>query len=245
MRAAIEKAWYQGPGWLYLLLPLEGLFRLLSALRRRLIRPVYCDVPVVVVGNLAVGGSGKTPLVLAVAEHFRSLDYRVGIVSRGYGGKAPQYPLRVDADSDAVHCGDEPLLLARRSGLPVMVAPDRPAAARKLVEEDGCNLIISDDGLQHYRLGRQLELLVIDGRRGLGNGHCLPVGPLRESRSRLAQVDICVINGPSAGGWPGFTMALQPGAASRLDGGAALALVVAGAAAGSCGGGHRPSPALF
>lgn len=194
---AIEKAWYQpSPGWLWLLLPLEGLFRLLSGLRRWRSRPVSSGVPVIVVGNLAVGGSGKTPLVLALAAGLSQRGYRVGICSRGYGGKAGEYPCLVTPQSDPHQVGDEPLLLARRSGLPVVVDPNRPRAVAHLRQHSGCDLVISDDGLQHYAMARTVEIAVIDGSRNLGNGHCLPVGPLREPVGRLAEVDFVVVNRP-------------------------------------------------
>ena len=142
----LNARWYGRPGLLWLLWPLEGLFRALAALRRRWLHPEVIGAPVIVVGNLAVGGSGKTPMVLALIEHLRAAGYRPGVVSRGYGGRAEQYPLLLAADTSPAEAGDEPCLIARRSGVPVAVAPDRPAAARRLVAA-GCNVVISDDGL--------------------------------------------------------------------------------------------------
>ncbi len=216
LEARINAAWYGRPGALWLLWPLELLFRVLSALRKKTLSPEHCGAPVVVVGNIAVGGSGKTPAVLAVCRYLQERGYKPGIVSRGYGGQSDHYPLLVDKNTPPALAGDEPCLMARRTGLPVAVAPDRPAAARLLVEAQGCDIIVSDDGLQHYRLARDLEILVIDGRRGLGNGHCLPVGPLREPASRVAAVDLCLVNGggeevvvPSAATVPRFDMQLR------------------------------------
>lgn len=193
----INAAWYGRAGWLLLLFPLALLFRLIAGLRRSFISPQSCGAPVIIVGNITVGGSGKTPAVLALAEFCRHRGYRVGIVSRGYGGQAPHYPYLLDAATEPSIAGDEPCLIARRSGLPVAVAPDRLAAAKLLVEQERCNIIISDDGLQHYRLARDIEILLLDGQRGFGNGFCLPVGPLREPIARASQVDLTIINGGS------------------------------------------------
>jgi tetraacyldisaccharide 4'-kinase len=193
----INAAWYGRAGWLLLLFPLTLLFRLIARLRRSFIAPQPCGAPVIIVGNITVGGSGKTPAVLALAEFCRHRGYRVGIVSRGYGGQAPHYPYLLDVGTEPSIAGDEPCLIARRSGLPVAVSPDRLAAAKLLVEQERCNIIISDDGLQHYRLARDIEILLLDGQRGFGNGFCLPVGPLREPIARASQVDLTIINGGS------------------------------------------------
>lgn len=191
----LNARWYGRPGVLYAFWPLECLFRALAALRRRNTRPQRCSAPVIVVGNIAVGGSGKTPAVLAIAQHLQQRGWRPGIVSRGYGGKAAQYPLFVTNATLPSEAGDEPCLMARRSGLPVAVAPDRVAAANLLVDEHACNVIISDDGLQHYRLYRDVEILLVDAARGFGNGHCLPLGPLREPTRRSKEVDLVISNG--------------------------------------------------
>lgn len=193
----LTQRWYGRPGALYSLLPLEALFRGLSALRRRRLSPQHSSVPVIVVGNLAVGGAGKTPLVIALVEHFKAQGWRPGVVSRGFGAHPPHTPFLVTATTAPEQGGDEPCLIAQRCGVPVAIDPDRPAAVSFLAGR-GCDLIISDDGLQHYRLGRNVEIAVVDGARGLGNGHCLPVGPLREPRSRLASVDVLVSNGELA-----------------------------------------------
>ena len=154
--------------------PLAALFRRQSESRRRAylsgVKPVWhAPVPVVVVGNITVGGVGKTPPVAALVDFAREAGFKPGIVSRGYGGKASHYPYSVSANSDASQVGDEPLMLARRCGCPVVVDANRVAAVQYLLEKNDCDLIISDDGLQHYALGRDMEIAVIDGARGLGN----------------------------------------------------------------------------
>jgi tetraacyldisaccharide 4'-kinase len=224
----LQQRWYGRPGWLWLLLPLEGLFRIVAALRwllyrGNLLKPYRAPVPVIVVGNIAVGGTGKTPVTLALCEWLRELGHRPGIVSRGYGAQPSQTPFLVTPDSDPQQAGDEPLLLARRSGCPVVIAPDRAAAVRHLLASSNCNLVISDDGLQHYALARDIELVVIDGARGLGNGHCLPVGPLREPRARLKRVDAVLINGDNRSGTDGFSFELRPTALVNLATGERLA----------------------
>lgn len=191
--------WYRERAGKAILLPLSGLFRLLVSLRRTLyrrgvLRSYRLPVPVVVVGNLSVGGTGKTPLVLWLARTLKHLGLRPGIVSRGYGGKARSWPQTVTADSDPTLVGDEPVVLAARSGCPVVVGPDRVGAAMRLLKRD-VDLILSDDGLQHYRLMRDVEVVVVDATRGLGNRACLPAGPLREPVARLGSVDYVVING--------------------------------------------------
>ena len=190
-------AWYQGRWWLWLLWPLSLVFQLGTALRRwqqmRAAQPLAA--PVIVVGNLTLGGTGKTPLIIALGKYLQQRGRKPGVLSRGYGGEAPAYPYTVTPDSPVQFSGDEPLQIARDSGLPVVVDRDRVAAARCLIEQHGCDILLSDDGLQHYRLQRQLELVVVDGRRGLGNRMCLPAGPLREPPARLQQVDCVVVNG--------------------------------------------------
>ena len=204
------------------LLPVSWLFGCVVALRRalyrlRLIPSFRLPVPVVVVGNLTVGGSGKTPLVLWLVARLREQGRHPGIISRGYGGKAGREILRVTVTSDAASVGDEPLLLARRSGVPVFVGRDRFAAGRALLaEHPECDIVVSDDGLQHYRLERTAEIVVFDGR-GAGNGHLLPAGPLREPLSRVALATAVVWNGGIGhldrddGGLPRFSMRLAGG----------------------------------
>jgi tetraacyldisaccharide 4'-kinase len=154
----------------------------------------YLPVPVIVVGNISVGGTGKTPLVIWMINQLREQGFIPGVISRGYGGVAKSWPQQVRHDSDPKAVGDEAVLIAKRCHCPMAVGPDRVAAAQALLKYSDCNIIVSDDGLQHYPLGRDMEIAVIDGTRRFGNGHLLPAGPLREPKSRLASVDIIVAN---------------------------------------------------
>ncbi len=196
----LHRIWYEGGTSYRLLLPLTGVYWLLVAARRCLYqmrvlgseRPV---APVIVVGNITTGGTGKTPVTIWLARELKARGFSPGIVSRGYGGSKSSTSMRVDVASDPATVGDEPVLLARRSGCPVVVDADRYRAAEMLVA-DGADVIIADDGLQHYRLARTYEICVIDGARGLGNRYLLPAGPLRETIARLNEVDQVLLNGP-------------------------------------------------
>lgn len=218
----LEKRWYQNrpaPLWLR---PLEQVYKYLSARRRQAYasgqKAVYrSPVPVIVVGNITVGGTGKTPVSLWLIERLRTAGYTPGIVSRGYGGKAPSYPFIVTENTKPEEGGDEPCMLVRRSGCPLVIDPDRPAAVRYLLEHFECDLIISDDGLQHYGLGRDIELAVVDAKRGLGNQHCLPAGPLRERAERLSDVDFIIQNGEGSVVPGAYTMTLGVTAFVSLD----------------------------
>lgn len=213
----LQAAWYgrgRAPWWTG---PLSVLYGALSGLRRALYRSGALSserlpVPVLVIGNISVGGTGKTPLTIALAETLRQHGFRPGVVSRGYGGKQRE-PLLLDAASDPAQVGDEPCLI-RASGVEVAVGRDRPAAARLLLEA-GCDVVIADDGLQHYRLARDIEICVIDGERRFGNGRLLPAGPLREPLRRLDTVTFQVCNGgcPEGGEIP---MRLSGGEARSL-----------------------------
>ncbi|MDF2771317.1 MAG: tetraacyldisaccharide 4-kinase [Geminicoccaceae bacterium] len=173
-----------------------GLARLRRAAYRRGWRPVVeTPVPVIVVGNVSVGGTGKTPFVIWLAEQLKQRGRKVGIVTRGYRGKGTDWPRAVTAASDPREVGDEPVLLARRTGCAVVAGPDRVACVEALLANTRVDVILSDDGLQHYRLARVFEVAVVDGARGMGNGLCLPAGPLREPVSRLQEVDAIVVNG--------------------------------------------------
>ena len=201
-----EKRWlnacYSNSSSLLLLAPLSWLFSLISTVRRKILQRLYqgkCfSVPVAVVGNISVGGSGKTPLIIALVNALNKRGYTAGVVSRGYGGAANAYPLLVTSQTPVDQSGDEPLLIARLCGCPVVVDPDRVRAVEFLLHETSCDIVLSDDGLQHYRLHRDIEIAVVDAARGLGNGRMLPSGPLRESPSRLSQVDFVVLNGSGA-----------------------------------------------
>lgn len=205
MRAETEqklnRIWYEGeaaPAWLRLLAPLYRAGNRFDRWRNTRRRPDDLGkVPIVIVGNLTVGGAGKTPLVIRLCKLFRTAGFKPGVISRGYGRKETG-PRLVSPASDPGLVGDEPLLIARQAGVPVIVSSDRCEAARKLLRK-GVDVIVSDDGLQHYRLPRTLEICVVDGSRGFGNGRQLPEGPLREPMERLAEFDYVVVNGdPSA-----------------------------------------------
>ncbi|WP_236196800.1 tetraacyldisaccharide 4'-kinase [Pseudomonas glycinae] len=217
-------AWYQGHAALTLLRPLEWLYRRVVAGKRQRFLDgegeIYqSPVPVVVVGNITVGGTGKTPMILWLIEHCRRHGLRVGVVSRGYGAKPAQLPWRVQADQTADIAGDEPLLIVQRTGVPLMIDPDRSAAVRALLDSEPLDLILSDDGMQHYRLARDLELVLIDAARGLGNRRCLPAGPLREPAERLQSVDGVLFNGALEDRDGGFAFRLQPSTLVNLHSG--------------------------
>lgn len=218
---SIEKRWlnacYSNSIWLLLLAPLSWLFSLVSCLRRVVLQSFYqgksFSAPVAVVGNISVGGSGKTPLIIALVNALNERGYKVGVVSRGYGGDANAYPLAVTPETPVKQCGDEPLLIAQSCGCPVVVDPDRVRAVEFLLHESPCHIVLSDDGLQHYRLHRDIEIVVVDAIRGLGNGRTLPSGPLRESPSRLSQVDFVVLNGSGAD----FSVAIGPAKTHKVE----------------------------
>ncbi len=219
----LQRLWFDQrrlPPALWLLLPLNGLFVVLSTLKRWLTQPEKLSVPVIVVGNITVGGAGKTPLTLWLGQQLVLRGFKPGIVSRGYGGNNA-LPREVMAASDPVEVGDEALLLARRVVVPVWVARDRVAAGQALLAaHPEVNLILCDDGLQHYRLARDVELVVFDGR-GTGNGWRLPLGPLREPLSRLDTVDAIICNNFSGEKMPSqvpqFAMSLLASEFYRLD----------------------------
>jgi tetraacyldisaccharide 4'-kinase len=222
LEARLLRCWYEGRGGCLLLLPLSWLFAALAALRRAWHTwrgPARLPVPVIVVGNITVGGTGKTPLVLWLVERLRAAGRRPGVISRGYGGAAG-VPVEVRPDSAPAVAGDEPLLVARRGLCPVWIGRRRHAAGLALLAaHPEVDVIVSDDGLQHYALARDIELAVVDGRRGFGNGRRLPAGPLREPVARLAEVDAVVINGEGgipAPGVPVYPMRLVAGGLYNL-----------------------------
>ncbi len=196
---SLQSRWYSRRRAPLVLLPLSALFGIVAGARRLLyrcglLRRVRLPVRVVVVGNIAVGGSGKTPLVAWLARELATSGVRVAVVTRGYGGHAAGVQ-RVTAQSAASDCGDEALWLARTTGVPVMAGRDRIAAVRALLVEDAPTLVLSDDGLQHYRLARDIEIVAVDAQRGFGNGALLPAGPLRERPARLGEAAAVVLKG--------------------------------------------------
>ena len=218
-----------------LLAPVSWLYGIVIAVRRALytagvLRRVRLPVPVIVIGNISVGGTGKTPLVLWLVERLRAAGFEPGIISRGYlaSGRKPadgaREPRAVGAQDDAMQCGDEPVLLARRSGCPVWIGADRVATARALLAaHPQCSVIVSDDGLQHYALARDAEVAVVDSTRLHGNGFLLPAGPLREPQSRLHRVDAVVLRGDAVPiqsmavlDAPRFTMSMIAGSFYQL-----------------------------
>lgn len=201
---SLEHYWYQ-PGFLvWLLLPLSWLFCAVAVTRRKLyqlnVKKSYsADAPVVVIGNIVAGGSGKTPLLISICEYIKQQGFKPGVVSRGYGGTVTGLKQLHD-DDQAELVGDEPMMIYQRTRVPVVVGPDRAAAVNYLLDNNKCDIVLSDDGLQHYRMRRDIEIAVVDTNRRFGNGFCLPAGPLREPVSRLAEVDLVVYNGTSTGG---------------------------------------------
>lgn len=216
----IARIWSgESPLW-RLLLPLSWLYGLVSGLirlsyRLGLKKAWRAPVPVVVVGNLTAGGNGKTPVVIWLVEQLQQRGIRVGVVSRGYGGKAASYPLLLSSNTSTAEAGDEPVLIFQRTGAPVAVSPVRSDAVSALLAAHDLQLIVTDDGLQHYKLARDKEIVVIDGVRRFGNGWWLPAGPMRERASRLQSVDAIIVNGGVArmGEIP---MQLRPGLAVNL-----------------------------
>ncbi|USD31479.1 MULTISPECIES: tetraacyldisaccharide 4'-kinase [Vibrio] len=202
----IEKIWFENHPIRYvlwpLLWPLSRVFWMISRARRQAFQSGKKDsykapIPVVVVGNITAGGNGKTPVVIWLVEKLQAMGYSPGVVSRGYGAKAPCYPLLVEEQTSTKHCGDEPKLIFKRTGVPVAVSPVRSDAVKTLLPLD-VDIVITDDGLQHYALQRDVEIVVVDGHRRFGCEQLIPLGPLREPTERLASVDFIITNGGQA-----------------------------------------------
>lgn len=196
-----ENHWYRSSlSWLtFILLPLSWLFRIAVSIRYffykiRIKKTKHFPVPVIVVGNITVGGTGKTPFVVWLADYLKKQGFKPGIVSRGVGGKKINSPCWIDANADAAIVGDEAVLLARRTRCPMVVGIDRVAVINELLKKSNCDIVISDDGLQRYSMGRSMEIAIVDGMRGFGNQQLLPAGPLREPVSRLKRADMVVVN---------------------------------------------------
>ncbi len=214
--------WYQKiRWWSWILYPLSLLFAAITFTRRLLykkglLKSTKNRLPVIVVGNISVGGNGKTPFVIWLCELLIKQGYKPGIISRGYGGKSDHYPLLLDKSISGKEAGDEPVMIFQRLGIPVVVDPLRSRAADYLTETGLADIIVTDDGLQHYALQRDIEIVVVDGKRRFGNQHLMPMGPLREPLSRLHEVDFIINNGAQQAGE--FTMSLVPGNCLSLDG---------------------------
>ena len=199
----IEKLWYGKNKSFWLLLPFSFLYGLISCVRRQLyklgiFKSWQSPVPIIVIGNLSAGGNGKTPLAISLIEALKAKGLKVGLVSRGYGGKSNHYPLILDENTSTKQAGDEPVLIYHRTHVPVAVAPKRVDAVKALLDSHQLDVILTDDGLQHYALARDIEIVVVDGKRLFGNGWWIPAGPMRERRSRLKSVDLIIINGDSS-----------------------------------------------
>ena len=215
MGRTLDALWYKKHPLSLCLVPLGWLFCISVLLRRfayraRLRSVRWFPIPVIVVGNITVGGTGKTPLVVWLAQFLKAQGYRPGIVCRGYRGRASHWPQQVRPDADPSTVGDEAIVLARRAGCPVAADPARVAAVQALINYVDCDVVISDDGLQHLALGRQIEIAVVDGIRRNGNGRCLPAGPLREPVGRLRRVDFIVTNGLAGRGEYPMTLIAGP-----------------------------------
>lgn len=196
----VEQAWYGDRGWTRALAPLVPLYRqaALKAMVRGQINAQNnpLDIPVVVVGNITAGGTGKSPVVISLAKELRSRGYSPGVLSRGYGSEISDHSYQVSIDDSAIKVGDEPLMMATLlPDMPVVVDRDRSRGAHYLRDRCKVNIVICDDGLQHYALARDIELVILDSKRGIGNGRLIPAGPLRESVERLDRVDFVLANG--------------------------------------------------
>lgn len=240
----IERIWSGRSALYLLLLPLSLLYGLVSNLLRLSYvwgwrKAWRAPVPVVVVGNLTAGGNGKTPLAIWLVQALQQRGLRVGVVSRGYGGKAARYPLVLDAETLPQEAGDEPVLIYQRTGAAVAVSPSRREAIEALLSNSPLDIIITDDGLQHYALARDVEIVVVDGERRFGNGWWLPAGPMRERAGRLSSVSAVINNGGTPE--PGeLAMRLVPGPAINLLSGEACPPVALENVVAMAGIGHPP-----
>jgi tetraacyldisaccharide 4'-kinase len=239
----LNKLWYTKHPVRWVLYPLSCVYHIVVRIRRVFLTRYFqkkLPVPVIVVGNLTVGGVGKTPLVIAITQYLEARGMRVGIVSRGYGACITTFPHEVRLDNTGDEVGDEPLLLAKITGVPVVIAPKRVQAVRYLCDTHQVDVVISDDGLQHDAMARAVEIVVVDGKRGFGNGLCLPAGPLRESKKRLKSVDFVVVNGEhEKGDWPdAHPMHMLPGDITALATGDVVIGGLTGDVAAVAGIGH-------
>lgn len=212
--------WYKKTTYSYFLWPFSWCYRGIISFRRLLFKlgikkTTHFPVPVIIVGNITVGGTGKTPLVIGLVNWLKEQGWKPGVVSRGYSGKDNAIVQPVEPQSDPRKVGDEPVLIAKKTGCPVFIGRNRVAAVSALLANSDCNIVISDDGLQHLALGRAWEIAVIDGERRFGNGFCLPAGPLREPVTRLCTVNRVVSNGRPESGE--LSMCLTPGSIYQIN----------------------------
>jgi len=220
---SLDYYWYESSPVNWLLLPLSAFYRLVIGIRRLLYKfkikkSISVDVPVIVIGNIVAGGSGKTPLLISLCEYARKKGFVPGVVSRGYGGNFTGLKQVTNTD-DAILVGDEPLMIHQKIDVPVVVGSDRVAAINLLLKENSCDVVFSDDGLQHYRMSRDFEIAVVDASRQFGNGFCLPAGPLREPISRLSEVDLIIYNATGVSSTEPYFYSLQFSNAEPLNGG--------------------------
>ena len=213
-------SWYRPHPIRWLLWPFSALYCMVVWCRKQayqlgIFKQYKIAVPVIVVGNITVGGTGKTPCVIWLAKQLQQGGFRPGIISRGYGSQAENYPQNVTPDSDPVIVGDEPIIISRHTQCPMAISPHRVEAAEYLLQHYDCNIIIADDGLQHAALARDIEIVVVDAERLFGNDLCLPAGPLREPISRINDVDFVIYNGGIGDAYP-FNMTLSQGEAINL-----------------------------
>jgi len=199
----LERVWYANGKGRFLLLPLSALYCAANTYQRKTQlkalsqNPPNINVPIIVVGNITVGGTGKTPVTVHIVNLLKKSGYKPAIITRGYGGKSQTWPQHVTIDSDAEMMGDEAVLMATRTDVPVYAGANRLESIQQLLSKTDCDVIVSDDGMQHYKMPRDIQIAVIDGERGFGNGHCIPAGPLREKINRLDECDLLVLNGLS------------------------------------------------
>jgi tetraacyldisaccharide 4'-kinase len=197
----LERVWYKNGKGRFLLMPLSALYCAANAYQRKKQlktleqNPPNIKLPIIVVGNITVGGTGKTPVTLHIVQLLKNAGYKPAIITRGYGGKAKSWPQKVIADSDAELVGDEAVLMATRTSVPVYAGANRLESIQRIQADTDCDVIVSDDGMQHYKMPRDIQIAVVDGERGFGNEYCIPAGPLREKLSRLDSCDLVVLNG--------------------------------------------------
>jgi len=215
-RDRLLKSWQRADGLTIVLWPLSVVYRCLFAMNKLRYRFGFAasyraPVPVIVVGNISVGGTGKTPLVVFLVEALREAGYTPGVISRGYGGRSDRYPVLVDFNTPAEVCGDEPALIVRRTGVPLCVGPDRSASIKLLLKNNEIDVVVSDDGLQHFAMQRDIEICLIDKTSPQTNHFLLPAGPYREGKSRLSSIDFLVSHRTQENSDGGVSMRLEAG----------------------------------